>query len=354
MIRFVALILVVSALLLISPLTSLFAQSAVPDVTGLTVPAAAAELNRAGYAIGAINALQDTAQPVNTILSQSEASASNTVDLTVNREPVIAAIYDDNDLTLQNLTDQTIDLRNVEFVGEGAETVTYAASGWADFLRPNQCLQIWAIAVVAPKPVEGCEAIQLWRSTTDSADHFWTMLNEIETFTIRENGAQRTQCDAAPEGSQDSPLRCEAYVTVGAGAAELAPFIYMVYTPDAFMVSNVTADQWMATDQTAIFNLNPENDAAGERVMVGNANALPETLLPGDVRLLAPRQCILLTAAPDVDHTPQPCDLVASGAVDAADAFWLAEFDVQSVTDGRRRPCPAAIDDRLTLCILPR
>lgn len=352
--RIVARMIVAFTLLLIRPQIVSLAQPTVPDVTGLTVPAAAAELNRAGYAIGAINALQDASQPLNTILSQSDASQSNTVDLTVNRQPVIAVIYDDNDLTLQNLTDQTIDIRNLEFVAEGAETVTYPATNWTDALRPNQCLQVWSIAVVAPKPVEGCEAIQLWRSTTDTAEHFWTMLNQVDTFTIRENGAQRAQCDAAPEGSQENPLRCDAYINTGEVTSDLAPFIYMVYTPDVFMVSNVTADQWMATDQTPIFNFNPENDAPGSRVLVGNTELLPQTLLPGDVTLLAPGQCILLVAGTNVDHTPQPCDVIARGDAGAADAFWLAEFDVQSVTDGRRRACPAATDDRLTLCILPR
>ena len=89
-----------------------------PDLTGMTVPVAAATLNRAGIGIGQETGerwTEESGLPRNTIGAQSvepgtPVAPGSTVDLTVLRSPNVQVIYDDNDLTLVNETGGPIQL----------------------------------------------------------------------------------------------------------------------------------------------------------------------------------------------------------------------------------------------------
>mgnify|MGYP003396994430 CR=1 FL=1 len=47
------------------------------------------------------------------------------------------------------------------------------------------------------------------------------------------------------------------------------------------------------------------------------------------------------------------CDVIARLDISPDLIFWSKSFDMDSLTDGQRRTCPAA-NDGLTLCIMPR
>src|SRR5690348_12468683 len=92
---------------------TVYAQdAAVPDLTGLNVPEAAALLNKNGFALGAENNVgwtADSGQEQNTIKGQSVAAGQtaapgSAIDVTVLRSPNAMLIYDDNDLSLVNKT----------------------------------------------------------------------------------------------------------------------------------------------------------------------------------------------------------------------------------------------------------
>lgn len=219
-------------------------------------------------------------------------------------------------------------------------------------------IQIWSISRGNPKDVAGCDSY-LWRLTRNTAVHFWTQVNNVQSFSVIENGAERAICPAAPPNSQNSPTTCELYVAGGGSAAggDVAPFIYLAYTADAIAFINPTQDQWMLTSQTTLVNNNPHLAAPGATLVFGDPELLREEFRVGvgDVTRLAPQQCIMFTASDaTVSDPPETCLVIAQRPLDGSVAFWRAAFDVRSVTDGEQRGCPAASGTRLTLCILPR
>lgn len=341
------------------------AQSAVtvPDVSGLSVPEAAAELNRAGLQVGTITATgwsADSVAPQNTVAEQSipagqTADFGSAVDLTVLRTANIALIYDDNDLTLVNLTGQFIDLTGLMFTAVEGGTATFSAGRWSAGLRGNQCMQIWSVNRNGPKDLPDCEFIQNWLTTNNTAEHFWTRNSGVTDFAVLENGVERGRCVAAPQGMQDTPFRCEVFISAADSGEDVAPFIYLAYTPDAIAIINRTPDQWMPTDQTMFYNFNPQIQVAGASLIFGDPALFNEAPVIGDVSLLAPNQCIMLTnSTANVTNPPQACDLISQKSLDPSVIFWTAQFEIESVTDGRRRACPAADATKTTLCIVPR
>jgi beta-lactam-binding protein with PASTA domain len=83
----------------------------VPDITGLPVPQAVAALNRSGLVLGTQTPFEGTTdQALGSIVSQSVAAGStatygSAVDITLVQAPNARLIYDDNDITLVNLTE---------------------------------------------------------------------------------------------------------------------------------------------------------------------------------------------------------------------------------------------------------
>ena len=111
-------------ILLFALILPVYAQeTTVPDLTGLRVPQAAAELNRSGLRLGRQEAQPMTAADSvtpNTVAGQSVAAgelvaSGTTVDIRVWSAANITLIYDDNDLTMLNLTGGNLNLGNISY-----------------------------------------------------------------------------------------------------------------------------------------------------------------------------------------------------------------------------------------------
>lgn len=356
--------LIVLTLFLVTPAAHMQeATIPVPNLVGMNAPQAAAALNHVGLALGAQTNVGWTAEsglPQNTIGSQSlfpdqPVSPGTAVDVTVLRSPNVALMYDENDITLINNTGATLDLNGLVFgMVEGTSPAAFAATRWMGALEAGGCTQLWSVLRSVPKDVEGCAGINRWlTNVNNTSEHFWTALNGVVTFSIVYNGVQYTTCPAAPAGAQ--PMRCETYLPVG-GAAEVTPFIYFAYTSDRLIVFNRSQNQWMPLADTPVINLNPNITVPEPRVPLADPTVVTPLNPVANVALLAPNQCLLFTnnISPELPNLPEPCDVIAQGNIDPNLTFWTADFDIVSVTDGRRRTCAAATPGRLTICMMSR
>jgi hypothetical protein len=328
----------------------------VPDLTGLSVPAAAALLNRNGLALGAENNVGWTAEsglPENRISGQSipagtAAQAGAAVDVDVLRSPNVALVYDDNDFTLVNKSGGELDLAGLTFAALDGNLASFAATRWASYLRAGQCVQVWSVGRNGPKGLDECAAIQNWLVTTNPGEHFWT--GSATQFSVSVDGVQRTVCPVSYPG------RCEFYFAGGAVGGDSTPFVYFAYTVDRLAVINTATDQWMGLDGFSVFNFNPAMSVPGAGVPLGDPALYNLTLNPtASVGRLAPGQCVLLTnSSPERAEAPQPCEVIARLDINPSLIFWAAAFELDSQSDGQRRSCPAATPGRLTICVMPR
>lgn len=331
----------------------------VPDLTGLNMPQAAARLNEIGLRLGTeVTALwtASSLQPPNTISGQSVApgtpvTAGSSVDITMLRAPNMVAIYDDNDITIVNRSGSIIDVSGMRLVSvEGNRASILVADRLQSFIREGQCLQIWSIWRNGPKAVDECRFIQGWLRDTPPREHFWTQTRGVVNFSILERGVERAICPAAPLGSEGNPLRCEFFFG-GNSAAEVTPYIYFVYTPSTMAIINQSTDRWMPTDRSEIFKPNVEDFS----LYVGNPAMFGNPVIVGDITLLAPGQCLLLTVNHPTDLAPPlPCTVIAYADINPQFSFWTAAFEIESATDGHRHGCPAALPDRPVICIVPQ
>lgn len=333
----------------------------VPDITGLTVPEAAAILNNAGLRSGteeAVSVANANGVEIGRISNQSiapntETDSGSTVDIGVVRSPNVTLIYDDNDFTLMNTTNNVADVTGLRFVAiEGDNPASFAATRWGSNVREMWCLQVWSINARNSKFVSGCDDIQ-WLSTNATGEHFWTAANGVTTFSVVENGIERVQCSSAPVGSQDNPSRCSFYLDGAGSADDITQFTYFMYTPEAILIYNPTPDLWMPTDRTTIFNLNPAMGDAGAGFVMGDPLLFGSPEIVADINQIAPGQCIML-ATVDNPAIPQDCNIIAQATVASATAFWLADFELDSATDQPAHTCPAAIPTQPTVCIIPQ
>lgn len=336
----------------------------VPDLTGLNVPQAAAELNRVGLRLGTQEAIAwnaDSGLSENTISGQSidpgtETSPGTTIDVTVLRSPNVALQYKDTSLTVINLGSTTISLTNLAFATKVGEPTSFAGSRWSPWavtLEPGECAQVWTILRNGPEAVDGCVSSTYWLTTNNPQEHFWTQANGVEQFNIVENGIERAVCSATPTDTGDLPLRCEAYIPGVGESTDTTSYIYFVYTTQAFAVIDKSPDKWMPTAQTTIFNYNPSISVSGAPVPIGDPTLYgsPETV--ANIGQLAPNQCLLFTNDDPNAISPESCDVVAQLNIGTNLAFWLADFQVDTATDDVRRQCPAAVPGKITICVLP-
>lgn len=331
-------------------------DTTVPDLTGLSVPAAAALLNRSGLALGAENNIgwtADSGLPENRINGQSipagtAAQAGAAVDVSVLRSPNVILIYDDNDFTLVNQTGGELNLAGLTFSALDGNLASFAATRWSGSLRPGQCTQVWSIGRNGPKGLDECESIQNWLVTTNAGEHFWT--GGATQFSVSQNGVQRVVCPVA------NPGRCEFYVSSSATGGDSTPFVYFAYTVDRLAVINTATDQWMGLAGFSVFNFNPALSVQGAGVPLGDPTLYNPILNPvASVGRLAPGQCVLFTnSSPERSEPPQPCDVIAMLNINPSVIFWAAAFELDSQSDGQRRSCPAATPGRLTVCVMPR
>lgn len=334
----------------------LHAQDAVPvpDLTGLSVPEAAAALNRIGLALGVETGAAWTAESgleQNRIQAQSipagqTAAPAAAVDITVLRSPNVILIYDDNDLTLVNKTGAPLDLAGLFFNTLDGASAGMAAARWAPSLRDQQCTQVWSIGRNGPKGLDECSTVQNWLVTTSGGEHFWTGAGGTTRFAVTQNGIQRMVCPVA------NPGRCEFYLSGGSGG-ETTEYVYFAYTSERLAVINQSADRWMVLAGFTVYNnFVPQTGLpvtlADPSLYGGNVNPVAR------LGQLAPGQCILFTnSAPDSATPPQPCDIIARLDISPQLIFWGAAFDMDSQS-GRRHSCPAATAGRLTICVMPR
>lgn len=336
----------------------------VPDVTGLTVPQAAAALNRNGLNLGVQTPTDNIGDSApNTVVSQATAPDSSVpygtaIDLTVVLPNNAQLIYDDNDITLVNITAEQMSIPNLVFTSVEGTSANYPATTfWPGSLRGGYCFQLWSISRGEPKSLDECQGIDNWRTTNNSQYHFWTQANGVTQFAVQENGIQRATCAAAPPNSQDNPTRCDFYLAGGGRGDDAAAFVYFAYTEDAIAFINVSDNRWMPTNANNLYNYNPAISVPGVPLTFGDPDLLREEHRQalGDITQLAPGQCIMFTlASATVTEPPEPCDVIAQRPLVAEVAFWVANFEVESVIDGVRRICPAPTPGRLTRCIVRR
>lgn len=343
-------------------MTSVMAQStdvSIPDVTGMTAPQAAAALNAVGLRLGSETNIQaEAGQTEGAILSQTplageRAAAGSAVDITIARAPNIRLIYDDNDLTLINLSTQPFALPPLALNAVQGGTGVLRGERWGAEVSAGDCVQVWAIGRGKPKSVTGCDSVKAWFTTNNTDLHVWTRAAGVRRFTVTLNGQVQAECAAAPRNSQDAPTTCEFYIEVPSAVPNL-PYIYIAYTTDAFVVVNHADDGWLRMNVEVIsssgelvrFSEVTLYDTVDPLLVVGNASGT------GTLRQLAPGQCVRLRAPGISEDTfPQPCVPYADGIADQP--FWTTDFSVRD-REGKERVCKGATPGRLTICVMPR
>lgn len=326
-------------------------EMSVPDVRGLSVPAAAARLNAAGLALGTQTTLPVPAEggvTLGTVGSQGFdpgqlVGAEASVDVGVYRNPNASVIYDDNDLTLVNRSTGWLNLNGVSFQGMDGSAANFAAVRWADGLRPGQCAQVWSVSRNGPKGLDECSAIQNWLWTGNTAEHFWIG----SRFQVIQNGRIQAECAVSQPG------RCDFFLEGGSSTGDTLEYIYFAYTAERLVVLNPSSDQWMNVEGFTLYNNYPEN--RGFPLTLSDANLYNFVLSVARLGQLAPGQCISFTnQQPQAAETPQPCQVIAELGIGPGLIFWGAAFEFVSSVDGQRRSCPAGLPDKLTVCIMPR
>jgi hypothetical protein len=326
----------------------------VPDLTGLNVPAAAALLNRNALVLGAQENIPWTAEsglPENSISVQAVAAGESVargtaIDITVLRSNNMTLIYDDNDVTLVNRSGGVLTLNGVVFsTVEGTGAASFNGNRWGGSLGAGSCGQLWSVGRNGAKDVEGCAAIN-WMTTNNTAEHFWTALNGVTSFAVLQNGIVRTQCPAAQAATE--PISCEFFLDA-ATVGETLPYVYVAYTTDRLIMMNNSTDKWLPLTDVVIAN------EAGFTSTFNDGSAYTIPPVYGTISLLAPGQCILVVGAGVSTEPPQPCDVIATYIYPSLTTyFWQINFTVDGVTDDQIHSCSAAVEGRLTLCIMPR
>ncbi len=335
---------------------------AVPDLTGLTAPVAAAQLNAVGLRLGTQAALpwsESSGLSAGSISGQDvpvgQAVAPGTaVNVQVLLSPNVTLIYDENDLTILNRTGQDLPFPGLMFeVLEGAASAAFQATRWAGGLQNGRCAQVWSIVRYDAKAVEGCDGIANWLTTNNPGEHFWTQLNGVNRFRVLQNGVERGSCAAAPAGT--APITCSFYVPA-AGSSDATDYIYLAYTPGRLVIINQSAERWMPLNGTQVLNNNPNLSSPGQGVPIGDPALYVPVNSVADVTRLAPGQCLLFTDSTGLenDNLPQPCTVIGRLDIGPELIFWVADFTIVSVTDGLQRTCLVAVADRLTICVMPR
>jgi hypothetical protein len=331
----------------------------VPDVTGMNAPQAAAALNAAGLLIGIqTNGAVTETQVVNTVVAQTptagaQVEAGSAVDLQIARPNNVRLLYDDNDLTLINLSRQALPLGDI-VLREVDGQKRFRGERWGNQVRAGDCVQLWSVGRGEPKSVPDCGRVNSWLTTNDTAQHVWTAASGAQSFNVMQDGQQRAQCQAAPRGSQDSPVICEFYVESAASDPTLA-YIYLAYTEDALVIRNPSEDSWLrltvdlvpTEGEPITLNRTTQYDAVNPLVVTTNPNNGNQS-----VRQLAPNQCLFFRG-PDVplEAMPEPCMMMANRTEQTP--FWRSDFIVRD-RENEDRTCKAATPGRLTICIMPR
>lgn len=336
----------------------------VPDVIGLSLPAAAALLNQNGLALG--NQLSEgwteaAGLPANAISAQSRAPGSTVergtaLDVVVLRSPNTLLVYDAESVTLINQSPAPLDLNGLVFSAvDGSTPAAFQATNWLGALDGGgHCVQLWAVRRTSSQRPAECAGVRRWLSTVNAGVHFWTGLNGVTQFRVLYRDVERAVCEGVAPGQ--GTKQCAFYLQSQEGGGDVTPYVYLVYTTDRLAVLNQSTDKWMPLAQTTIHNHNPNiSVAGGVPLTIGDPQLFSNRDPVADIAQLAPGQCLLFTnSGPEATAPPQDCHVVARLDVDPTLIFWAADFEIISATDGRRYSCPAASADKMTICVVPR
>lgn len=324
----------------------------VPDLTGLSVPSAAALVNHVGLNLGAEKVVpwtEASGLPKNKISGQSLAAGQSVakataIDVTVPRVTNILLLYSYDMLTLVNKTGLNLDLTDLTLN-------SFAASTWKlDKLADGQCAQIWAISRQGPATVPECANIQVWYSTTNQTLHFWRSAPGSTQFTFTKGGVQVGICDSVAPDAQ--PMRCDIYLAESA-QDDLTDYLYFAYTTDQLIIRNNSQDEWMPLSDVNLINNLPA--VKGQTFALGEGKNYPTRAAVGRVDKLAPNQCLWFTNGNSaITAPPQPCDVMARLDIGASLIFWASDFGVDGVLDDKPHICPKATPGKLTICAMPR
>ena len=324
----------------------------VPDLTGLSVPQAAAQLNRIGLNLGFENPvpwMEASGLPQNKINGQSVSAGQqipklSAIDVIVSRITNIILLYDYDGLTLVNKTGLNLDLTDLKLN-------SFAATTWqVSQIADGQCAQIWAISKRAPENISDCTNIQTWLFSTNEGLHFWRSTPESAHFTFSKGGVEYGVCNAAVRATQ--PMRCDIYLPENA-QDDLTDYIFFAYTAEQLTIRNNSADAWMPVGDVII--INNLTAVKGFTFLPGDANSYAIRAPVGRVDKLAPNQCIWFTNRdPALIAPPQTCDVIAKLDVDPTLIFWASDFGVDGALDTKPHLCPKATVGKLTICVMPR
>ncbi len=349
---------------------TLAGAQAAPDVTGRTLPAAAAELNRAGLELGDITFAEwqeGAAFAENTVSAQT--LVENRVNVTVLQTYNMRLVYDDNDFTLVNMVDLDVEwalsIARLEFVAQnrlqGARPARFSGLEWRGWVSRNfVCLQLWSIDVAGADPtVADCPraGISTWLDDLPPEQQFWNAASGAERFVVLHDGVRRASC---PTAITQEHQTCLLYLPVGIlpqdasqstgyryYAEDVAPYVFFRYSTDYLWVINRTANRWLPTGQVQLVNETRQQlgDPTGF-IAVG----------AGSVGLLAPGQCALFVFDPAaLQSLPPECSHhVATATAGTDGAFWRDGFSIASWIDQTERACPPPAAAGESICLLPR
>jgi hypothetical protein len=241
--------------------------------------------------------------------------------------PDIRLLYDDNSLTLLNVSGGVLNLSNLVFESSSGrleaqrwniDALSQPLSGFTD----GDCLQVWELDVTALSAPAACDTRHAW-IMVNQAGQFW---QNADSFTVR-NGTQRVGfCDAAA-GVCDVNLSVPLDTTlVDPVTRRSLPDLQFVYTVDSFTLINVSGRR------LDLRGIQFQSDSGTMPVSRWNTEFLTQALYdftPGDCVQVWGLGVDAILPAPDI------CEIrhawLAVG--DEAD-FWRDDFIV--VRDGVR------------------
>jgi hypothetical protein len=328
----------------------------VPDVVGLTVPEAAAVLHRAGLKLGPQTSVYRLDQAHNTVIGQTppaDASAEplSEVGIEVVIQTNIEIVYDNNDITVINLTGTTLNGGRMRFeaIDSGLPSPpAFSFNEVADLrvsVDDDQCLQFWSISEGMGQPADGCaRGLDGWFASILTERHFWTRASEAATFRFWYGDQPVGDCPTMRDlrGKQRCPMR----LALDPDEGDTAEYLYFVYSADQLIVKNASARRWMAVDGVTFGGID-----------LGDFARIPRETFVGSERRLAPGECILLTAAsistgePIQDDLSVECFVIARGELSDVDLFWRRGF---ALGDAASCPPPPATNAARSICLVPR
>lgn len=328
----------------------------VPDVNGLPLPQAVAELNHVGLLLGTINYANsvpsDETNPDYMILAQAPGAnetveAGSTVDVTLNFYNVLLR-YDGNEFHMINRSAVDINLYNLSFE---TETHQFEARHWGDVLVNRNCVQVWSINIDGAYEPQECRFVQGTAGVipnVSEVQQFW-IDSETQTFRVVQNGMVRGECPIAVDSANGAPQdTCEVWLASNQPPEDITEYLYFVYDAHNFYMQNRSESQWMPLASIDIA------DTTRTLVETRFFDFEPR----GNLDFLAPSQCLLITDStpPATDTEPLvACDVIVQSTYASEDRFWIDGFAVNGVLDvPSQRECPAVIDNERTICLLPR